>query len=488
MHLHIKGKTMEKVINFHASIYQICKQYPEMVDILDEIGFHDIKKPMALNTVGRVMDLTKGAMLKQLSMPEIIKTIESHGFTINYDKKALKTENTEINKPELLKSYIQRLSQGEDLESVKKDFIENFAEVSAKEIANAEQQLILEGMPVQEVQRLCDVHSSLFHGSTKQERINAAEEAVMRSMEEEALLNTEQLIHEEGHPLNILTLENQHLQALLYQIKGVLLDQKPYEELKVLLQKLQTIAVHYMKKDELLFPLLKEKGYPGPSDVMWGVEDDIRKKLSRFVKITTQENFAEHKEELDLVLNRIQEMIYKEENILYPLCQEVITDEEWNRIYHDFPEMGYCLLDEIPYWQNAKPLEEKDLSLDDGVISLPTGKFTVAQLEGVLRTLPVELTFIDKDDITRFYSDQEHFFKRPKLCLDRTVYDCHSPMILPIVKKVISDLKSGKKDVVRMLRPIRGHKILVRYMAVRSKSGEYLGTLEAVEDVTDIEK
>ena len=75
----------------------------------------------------------------------------------------------------MLKDYLKRLGKGEPLETVRADFVQNFKDVDASEIMQAEQQLIREGTPIAEVQRLCDVHSALFHGKTREEKIANAE-------------------------------------------------------------------------------------------------------------------------------------------------------------------------------------------------------------------------------------------------------------------------------------------------------------------------
>lgn len=107
------------------------------------------------------------------NMPDI-SSMRSKEFQVK------ETSNTE-----LLKDYLKRLGNGEDLESVKKDFVQNFSDVEASEIMKAEQELIKEGTPITEVQKLCDVHSALFHGLTKEEKIANAEKAVEESLKKE---------------------------------------------------------------------------------------------------------------------------------------------------------------------------------------------------------------------------------------------------------------------------------------------------------------
>lgn len=386
-----------------------------------------------------------------------------------------------MNRTELLKSYIERLNKGEDLETVQKDFTDNFADVDASEIVNAEQEMINQGTPVEEVQRLCDVHSALFHGDTIEERIMAAEEAVRASHPASAMRDAD-LSDEEGHPLMILTLENQIFMNLLNGTERKLTND---EDIQEELMSLGQIGKHYDKKDELLLPTLKRLGIPGPSDVMWNVDVELRRSLKDVTK-------SKDKNETLALIQRFREMVFKEEKILFPMCEKRFTMLDWQVIHSDFPRFGYAWLEAVPAWPyemhqeiNAN-VKVDNTSAQDAIITLPTGTFTLAQLEAVLNTLPMELTFIDENNISRYFSLDSSIFPRPLSALGKPVYACHPPMVIPMVKNVIDTLKSGKKKVVSFVAPKKGRKAYVRYMRVENQNHEFLGILEVVEDVTDL--
>jgi DUF438 domain-containing protein len=406
---------------------------------------------------------------------------------------------------ELLRDYVKRLSEGEDLETVRADFVKNFSDVDAAEIAKAEQTLIESGTPISDVQRLCDVHSALFHGATRQEQIDNAEKAVQESLsreQQEAIehLNKgkaadtlhrtdgaddtfEKLRQIEGHPLQIFYLENQAVEKQLKEMRKALSEKK--DVLKTF-DKTRQIAVHYAKKGDLLYPVLKKDyGFSGPSDVMWGVDDEIRDEMKTLY--SEAEKNADRMEEeawqsrMDKVLTRAEEMVYKENNILLPLCAKNFSEEVWKGIARDMKDYEFCLIEPVSEWKDAAVEARINGNADE--IVLPSGHFSKEQLNAMLDTIPLEITFIDDDDINRYFNQNEgtKLFKRPLAALDREVYTCHPPKVEPMVRMVISELKSGEKDSIDIWNERGGEPVLIRYMAVRDKDGKYQGTMEVVQ-------
>ena len=290
------------------------------------------------------------------------------------EKKTFHAAETFNGRTEQLKEYLRRLGAGEALESVRADFVKQFSDVEASEIMQAEQELLKEGTPLTEVQKLCDVHSALFHGATKEERIANAEKEVEASRKRianaedgaDASLKREKLQEElakrekfekkeysdkhtkaaeliaiVGHPLYTFTKENEALAELLKQFK-----ESRSEEL---LLKIRDLSVHYAKKGDLLYPQLKVKyGISGASDVMWTVDDEIRDDLGILMKESPRS--ADWNTRLDGVLKRAEEMIYKEQNILFPLCAVNFTEDEWKGIYQDAKDYAVCFGAEPEVW------------------------------------------------------------------------------------------------------------------------------------------
>lgn len=372
-----------------------------------------------------------------------------------------------------LTEYLQRLGAGEELEEVRKDFIKEFSDVQASEIMEAEQELMKQGTPLEEVQRLCDVHAALFHGVTPEEEMKKRQ-----SFEQKEYGNKSQQAQEleqvEGHPLYTLTKENQALLKLLQQFAG--------SEDENLLSIIGQFAVHYAKKGDLLYPHLKVKyGIAGPSDVMWTVDDEIRDEYSALMRESQRGD--EWNKRLRAVLKRIEEMVHKEQNILFPICAVNFTKEEWMGIYRDAKDYIVCFGVEDIHWQEAEDQEIVRENSGKDEIVLPSGHMTLEQLTALLNTVPLEITFIDVDNINRFFNEGPKVFKRPGMALDREVFSCHPPKIEPMVRAIIDDFRHGRKDRVPVWMEKGGRTMLVTYMAVRDKTGKYVGTAEFVQDM-----
>ncbi|WP_088539611.1 DUF438 domain-containing protein [Methanobrevibacter sp. 87.7] len=474
-----------KTLDLNKPVAELIKEYPEVKDIMVELGFKAISQN--LQSMGQIITIPKGSKIKNIPLDKIIKKFEDEGFeVINKGEPEVNKEkaNNSSERVELLKSYITRLSNGEPLENIQEEFKDNFRHVSAKEIAKAEQTLIEEGFNLNDVQRLCDVHSALFHEMTDSERMEMLEAEMelgkqdvknLENENNEGVNKSAEYMKIEGHPINVLILENNEISSLVNNIEKDLDDGKSALDVRKNLKVLKNITKHYSKKDNLLFPLLKgEYNFPGPSDVMWGVEDEILDTLSGIIHETEGKE-----EEIKKVLKRIKEMIYKEENILFPLCAEYFKKEEWVEIARDFNEYGPCLINEIPKWDEIN--ENTEITeVNNDKIYLPGGTITLKQLRVVLNLLPVEITIIDENDINRFFDEGEKLFERPHIALNKEVYSCHPKKVEPVVRSLIEDFKSGKRDSMHVLGSKRHQKVLINYYALRDEENNYLGTMEAV--------
>ncbi len=296
---------MEKIIDLDMTVADLVGKYPEIKDVLIEIGFKELQNKLMLNSVGKFMTLKRGSVVKNISMDHIKEKLIEHGYTI----KESEISNDDKARLDKLKTFIERLSQGEDIDSVRADFAKEFSDVDSKEIMKAEEEIIASGVPIKEVQKLCDVHSALFHGATETEQGKKLK-----------------AIDEVGHPIYNLHKENDVIADLIDKTLS-LLDKNDYKSVDI--ENLRKIRVHYTKKGDLIYPLLKVKyNIPGPSDVMWSVDDEIR---DAFKKLDTNNRDEAWAEALKKNLQRAKEMIYKEENILFPTIEDKFTDEEWHK-------------------------------------------------------------------------------------------------------------------------------------------------------------
>lgn len=437
----VEGDNMKLDIN--ENLESLINKNPKLKDELLELGFVGLDNPLMIKKMASKMSIKRGA--KILGIKDINSKLEELGYELedsSFDKEI-------IDRKGKIKSYIKRLSAGEELESVRKDFKENFDGVSSSEIMDAEESLLDEGMDKEEVRRLCDVHSALFHGMTIAE---------------------EKKIVYDNPVLNLLQDENNEIKDLILKTKayyGGEICENPLEELQKLLNS------HYRKKGDLIYPLLESKyNKSGPSEVMWGVDYEILRNIKKALK-------KNDKDLLEETIIRAEEMTYKEENILYPLLEENLSDEDYSNIYSDLKE----------YDQDSKnsddELVKETADNDDKYIYFSKGKMRVDQLEAMLDTLEIEITYVDEKDINSYYNNprENKIFKRPQSSLGREVYSCHPPQALPKVKKIIGDLKSGARDKVVVIRDIGGSDYTVSYYGVWDKEGNYKGILETVQNM-----
>ena len=531
---------MEKKLDLSKSVYDLVTEYPEVTDIMKELGFSEITNKVMLNSVGKIMTIPKGAKMKGVSMIDIVGAFMKAGFTLTGEMPNLsgddtqgastppsgvaavnsaptaaatavkaesvetsanavasKTQENSENKTddsvqdtvqdservEQLKSFLKRLGTGEELGAVREDFVSQFAHVEASEIMKAEQGLMREGTPLAEVQQLCDLHSALFHGSTIHEQMDAEHakvEAVLEAQEKSQSVVT--LVETVGHPLNRLTEENKALDALIEATKVKVASKTATVDD---VNKVRQVSIHYAKKGDLLYPHLKVAyDISGPSLVMWTVDGDIRDGFGRLARAESIDDAWY--EEFDGLLTRAQEMIYKEQNILFPICAENFSTEEWYQIYKDTEQYEEIFGVERVAWaeaESALAAKAAPTSGDSNTIALIGGSLTLEQLDAMLNTMPMEITFVDHVDINRYFNDGEKVFKRPTTAIGRDVFSCHPPKVEPIVRGIIESFRNGERDNVAVWLEKVGRPFYVNYMAVRDQNNNYLGTLELVQDM-----
>ena len=184
-------------------------------------------------------------------------------------------------------------------------------------------------------------------------------------------------------------------------------------------------------------------------------------------------------------------MIYKEEKILFPLALRYFTEEQWYQVYRDASEMGYAFLAGKPpvweageVWISAEQAQKQQADMLAGKVQMPTGELCVKELQHIFSLLPLDITFIDAKDVLRFFVNEGRIFARPMSALGREVFRCHPPQIVPVVRQMLADFKAKKKARMEIWSYIKGKPVGVQYLAVYDDAGNYIGTVELVQDFT----
>ena len=382
---------------------------------------------------------------------------------------------TPLERQEKLKELMLRLHQGEKEEIIQEEFNQYFDSISPYEIQVMERNLMQEGITYEEIMRLCKIHASLMSA-----KVEAGEG--MPDFEKE------------GHPVMVLKKENLALRGAIDRIERLLQayvsskDEELLKGLKRQISLLDQFENHYLRKEYALFPIMESKGITAPPKVMWGVHDEIREIYKNF-KQAFDEQADDVMDQFLAAKEELLEMIFKEENILIPMVAQAFHVDDWEKMAQDTPQYGYCIVTPEAEWKvEKKPstIQSKEEIQETGDIPLSTGSLSLEQLDLLLNLLPMELSFVDKDNIVKYYNEgngEEKIFKRTKSAIGRDVINCHPPKSHAIVKQLFEQLRSGQKEKEEMWFKKEDKMIHVTYHAVRNAQGEYMGVLEYVQNI-----
>ena len=389
------------------------------------------------------------------------------------------------NKKRMLKELIMELHAGAHPDEMKEKFKEALEGIDPLEISKIEEELIKEGMPSEEVRRLCDVHLAVFRESLEKAKGDLPS----------------------GHPIHILLKEHELVKKFVKGISSLLprVEQandfegikNELQEIGELLRHLKEYEKHKVREENSLFPYLEKHGVTQPPSIMWTEHDEQRKEIKEASK--TLENkeslkFEEFKRKLLTHLKNLTDLIpnhfYKEENILFPTALRLIDDREWQEIKASMDDLGYCYF--TPKEAIGKKVElEKEVKekAHEGEITFETGSMNKDELEAMLNSLPIDITFVDKEDTVRYFSQpKERLFPRAKAVIGRKLQQCHPQKSVHLLNQILDEFKSGERDLAEFWVDVKGRKIHIRYFAVRDSSGKYLGCVGVDQDITDIQK
>jgi len=392
--------------------------------------------------------------------------------------------NNSEKRKELLKHLILQLHQGEAPELVRKRLVELLQNIPYNDVVQVEQELISEGLPEEEILKFCDIHTMVLDGHIDRSGSQAVPE---------------------GHPVDVFKKENKELLKVIHETRQLLgnlhsVPEAAFKEysLKILscFNELMDVDKHYKRKEYLVFPYLEKNEITGPPQVMWGKHDEIREQLKGCMEILRTEGLkkTDLEDALELlfipVLRALEDMTKKEEDILFPMCMDVLTTGDWWQIHKHTLEFGFTLFDPKVEWKpeglQAEAHENKGMLDENGSIRLPSGSFTATEIMAILNTIPFDMTFVDKNDKVKYFTQgRERIFARSRSIINRDVRLCHPPGSVHIVEKILDDFKSGRASHAPFWIQMKGKFIKIEYFALRDGNDEYLGTLEVSQDLTE---
>ncbi|MBN1797050.1 MAG: DUF438 domain-containing protein [Spirochaetales bacterium] len=388
-------------------------------------------------------------------------------------------------KQEKLKTIIKRLHQGESVDAVKQDFHKLIRNVSPEEISRMEQTLLEEGFPIAEIQRLCEVHIEVFKDSLSKQKTAAKLP---------------------GHPVHTFLAENKEikqrikqLKALLRKVKRKKQDDTIYQQFKSKFNELKPIELHYQRKENQLFPYLEQKGFTGPSKVMWGKHNEIRKRIKQCDQLSDQGSISALVKECGSLFSTISSMIFMEEKILFPTALKKLTDREWAEIRKGEKEIGYAWIKPGNVWDAGIAAQKivkdeiarktESISQSASAISLDVGALSTERINLMLKSLPFDVTYVDEHDKVLYYTgSEERVFPRSPAIIGRNVQNCHPQKSVHVVENILKAFKEKKQQVAEFWITMNERFIHIRYFPIYDEQGTYKGVIEVTQDITDIKK
>lgn len=393
------------------------------------------------------------------------------------DRGAITTE-----RQERLKNLILRLHEGESEEVIKVEFAEHFETVSPLEISVMERKLMKEeGLSAENIMKLCNVHVAVMAAYVSDpDRIPDD-------------------FSKPGHPVHVMKEENLAIEAALMRIRNLLevYIEDPLPEIRDGLAKqidlIWEFDKHFTRKEMSFFPIMERLGNTAPPQVMWGVDDQIRGQYKDFKAAFLADEMNKLMPLFSEFEYEMQEMFVKEENILIPMVTESFNEDDWIAIADEMDEIGYCIVSPLQKWEPTRR-EPGDIQLPEKTadrLPLGTGSLSQKELNLILDLLPLEITFVDKDHIVKYYDNgtDEKLLPRTPSAIGRDMMNCHPPRVHDTVSQLVHDLETGKKDSqAAWFKRGDGVFIYIDYIALRDENGEFLGILETVQDITELNK
>ena len=375
---------------------------------------------------------------------------------------------------ELLTDFARRLINGENGKMLIEKHQQTISTVTPQETMQVLDLLLAEGFSTEKVKNNVGKIINVFYKSLSNFKWNKPAEE---------------------HFLSYLMLENREVEKIMTELKSVtrLFFNSANPDISALtikyrqlINKLKDYELHYIKKENILFPYI-ENAFPQFKclQLMWSFHDDFRRSLKVLEQLLQTE--TPERETLNNELGKlffvVLPIIFREEQIVFPVALRAIPEKAWFEMMQQSTDIGWCYIEKPQLHLSAN----EAIKNINGQINLGTGFLNPNQLILLLNHLPVDITFVDENDEVRYFSGAKHrIFPRSNAIIGRKVQNCHPPESVHIVNEIVDAFKNGLKDHADFWIQMKNRFILIQYFALRSEEGTYQGTIEVSQDATEI--
>ena len=322
----------------------------------------------------------------------------------------------------------------------------------------------------------------------------------------------------ENHPISCYRRENAKMKELLLSVEDLVQYPLIKNQWLELYEDLLKFKIHLSRKQNQLYPVLEKKGFTRPTTTMWTLDDFIRDEIAECYNLLLEDKEEEFIGKQAELVADVRDLMDKEENILYPTSLEMINEEEFRYMAEGDQEIGFAYisvqadksgnsasasssasastagaplsgLSSAPGFAEelAGLLGKYGFNNKEEKLNVSTGQLTLEQINLIYQHMPVDLSYVDENELVCFYTDTKHrVFPRSKNVIGRDVKNCHPKASVHIVEEIIKKFRSGEQDKAEFWINKPDLFIYIIYYAVRDENGKFRGVLEMMQDCTHI--
>lgn len=302
----------------------------------------------------------------------------------------------------------------------------------------------------------------------------------------------------QGHPVSNYFSEKELILQLLQELSSTD-PATEYQKFYNIFNELQRIERRFERKENQLFPYLEKHGWNGPTKNMWSFHDTIREQFRILRRKIEGREYEKIPEDTTFLISSISRLLLAEESVLFPNALDILSEKDWINVREGEEEIGWMLKkapvalikgNKEDYIHSSKDNTRRELSFKtDDAHHYDEGYMTVEQVNLLLRTMPLDLTYVDENDKVIFYNrGEERVFPRSAGIIGREVKFCHPPKSVGTVLRILEEFRKGTRNEASFWINFKGRLIYIRYFAVRDAEKKYRGVIEMSQDITDLKK